>query len=75
MKGSSSIIEQALNQLKIESLNPMQQASIDAWKDTPVMNKESFERLQDIMEEAGELDVRAPFEKIVNNSYAEKVVK
>jgi len=49
--------------------------SIDAWKDTPVMNKESFERLQDIMEEAGELDVRAPFEKIVNNSYAEKVVK
>lgn len=49
--------------------------SIDAWKDTPVMNKESFERLQDIMEEAGELDVRAPFEKIVNNSYAQKVVK
>ena len=49
--------------------------SIDAWKDTPVMNKESFERLQDIMEEAGELDVRATFEKIVNNSYAEKVVK
>ena len=33
MKGSSSIIEQALNQLKIESLNPMQQASIDAWKE------------------------------------------
>lgn len=32
MKGSSSIIEQALNQLKIDSLNPMQQASIDAWK-------------------------------------------
>ena len=49
--------------------------SIDAWKDTPVMTEESFNRLQDIMEEAGELELRAPFEKIVNNSYAEKVVK
>ena len=49
--------------------------SIDAWKDTPVMSEESYNRLQDIMEEAGELDVRAPFDKIVNNSYAQKVVK
>ena len=33
------------------------------------MSKESFERLQDIMEEAKELEIRAPFEKIVNNSF------
>lgn len=49
--------------------------SIEAWKDTPVMTEESYNRLQDIMEEAGELDVRAPFDKIVNNIYAEKVIK
>ncbi len=49
--------------------------SIDAWKTNPVMTKESFERLQDIMTEAGELDTRAPFEKIVNNTYASKFSK
>jgi len=49
--------------------------SIDAWKSEPTMNKESFERLQDIMEEAGELEKRAPYEKIVNNTFAEKVIK
>ncbi len=49
--------------------------SINAWKDTPVMTEESYNRLQDIMEEAGELDKRAPFDKIVDNKYAQKVSK
>ena len=49
--------------------------SIDAWKVEPVMTEESFTRLQDIMEEAGELSKRAPFDKIVNNTYAKKVIK
>lgn len=49
--------------------------SIDAWKSTPEMSEESFNRLQDIMEEAGELDRRAPFDKVVNNTYANKIIK
>ena len=49
--------------------------SIDAWKIDPAMTKESFERLQDIMVEAGELEVRAPFEKIVNNTFCDKLNK
>ncbi len=49
--------------------------SIDAWKIDPAMSKESFERLQDIMVEAGELEKRAPFEKIVNNTFANKFNK
>jgi len=49
--------------------------SIDAWTKTPVLSEQSFERLQDIMEEAGELNKRAPYGAIVNNSYAEKVSK
>lgn len=49
--------------------------SIDAWKSTPEMTKESFERLQTIMEEAGELDKKAPFEKVINNTYANKIIK
>lgn len=48
---------------------------IDAWKTEPTMKKESYDKLQTIMEEAGELKQRAPFDKVVNNSFAEKVVK
>lgn len=48
---------------------------IDAWKSTPVMKEESFNLLQDVMEEAGELKTRAPFDKIVNNNYANKSIK
>ena len=55
--------------------NVQRYKDIDAWNKTPVMKKESFELLQTIMEEAGELNTRAPFEKVVNNSYAEKVSK
>lgn len=44
---------------------------IDAWNDTPVLKEESFELLQKVMLEAGELKQKAPYEKIVNNKYAE----
>lgn len=45
---------------------------IDAWKTSPEMTEESFERLQTVMEEAGELKQKVPFEKVINNSYAQK---
>lgn len=34
--------------------------SIDAWNTTPIMTKESFERLQEVMTNAGELEKVAP---------------
>lgn len=43
--------------------------NIDVWNNTPAMSKESFELLQTVMTEAGELETTAPFEKIVNNSF------
>lgn len=46
---------------------------IDAWKTSPEMKEEAFERLQTVMEEAGELKEKAPFDKVVNNSFAENV--
>lgn len=46
---------------------------IDAWKTEPSMTEESFNRLQDVMIEAGELTEKAPFDLIINNSFAEKV--
>lgn len=48
---------------------------IDAWKETPVLQEESYNLLQTVMEEAGELKQRAPYNKVVNNSYAEKAIK
>ncbi|MBQ9313769.1 MAG: ABC transporter substrate-binding protein [Clostridia bacterium] len=47
---------------------------IDAWNHTPIMTKESFERMEDVIEQAGELSSRAPFEAIVTNQYAEFAV-
>jgi NitT/TauT family transport system substrate-binding protein len=46
---------------------------IDAWNDSPVMQKESLERLETVMETAGELEHSewADFSKLVNNTFAE----
>ena len=48
---------------------------IDAWRDTPVLKESAFDKLQEIMSEAGELTIKAPYDKIINNSFAEKVSK
>ena len=47
---------------------------IDAWSKTPALPAESFELLQDVMTEAGELSQRVPHDKLINNTFAEKVV-
>lgn len=46
---------------------------IEAWNETPELKEESFERLQEVMTQAGELTKKVPFEKIVNNKYAENL--
>lgn len=48
---------------------------IDAWNKTPVLTEEAFNKLQDVIEEAGELEKRADYEKVVNNKYAEEAIK
>ena len=47
---------------------------IDAWNETPVLEQEAFDRLQTVMEEAGELSKKAPYEIIVNNEFAKKAI-
>jgi len=46
---------------------------IDAWRDTPVLEKESFDLLQNVMTSAGELSKPAPYENVVNTTFAKKV--
>lgn len=43
----------------------------DTWKENLVFEEESFNLLQDILEEAGELSKRAPYEELVTTEFAE----
>lgn len=47
----------------------------DTWKGDTIFEKESFDLLQNILEEAGELPARVPYEKLVTTEYSEKAVK
>lgn len=47
---------------------------IDAWNENPILKEDSFNRLQEVMVEAGELTEKVPYDKIVNNKYAEKAI-
>jgi NitT/TauT family transport system substrate-binding protein len=44
----------------------------DTWKDNLVFEEESLNLLQDILDEAGELTARVPYEDIITTNYAEK---
>lgn len=48
---------------------------IDAWNDSPFMKEEAFDKLQNVIEQAGELEKRAPYDKVVDNSFAEKSIE
>ena len=47
----------------------------DTWKEDLIFEQESFELLQDILESAGELDSRAPYEKLVTTEFAKKAME
>lgn len=43
---------------------------IDSWFDTTYITKKNFDHVQEIMESANQLDKRAPFDKLVDNTYS-----
>lgn len=47
-------------------------ADQDTWKENLVFEESGFELLQDILEDAGELSERVPYEKLVTTEFAEK---
>lgn len=47
----------------------------DTWCETPLLKEESLNHLMDVMEMAGELTSRPPYEDIVETSFAEEAVK
>ncbi len=60
---SISSIEQSIKSYK----------KIDAWRTDMQATESSFNRLQDIMINAGELNSKVPFNKLVNNTLAKEV--
>lgn len=48
---------------------------IEAYAQTPVMKEEAFDKLQTVMSDAGELKEKAPFDDLINNTFAEKAVE
>jgi NitT/TauT family transport system substrate-binding protein len=61
--------------LEVLTLVAQRYKDIDAWNQTPVMKEASLDRLQTVMETAGELDQRVDFAKLVDNSFAEEASK
>jgi len=47
---------------------------IEAFASVPMITYESFDRMQRVMESAGELTQRAPFDSLIDNSFAEAAV-
>ena len=45
---------------------------IDSWYDTTYISEKDFLHIEEIMENAGKLDKRAPYDKLVTNKYAKK---
>lgn len=76
-KEIAEVIKDFFPDSEIDSLTTAVQSyiNIDAWNDTPILKEESFNKLQEVMSEAGELTQKAPFDKIVNNKYAAETIK
>ena len=47
---------------------------IDAWCTDPLLRSDAFDRLQDIISEAGELSQKAPYDPVVNTYFANTVI-
>lgn len=47
----------------------------DTWKEDLVFEEDSFILLQDILDEAGELEKRVPYEDLVTTEYAKKALQ
>ena len=73
----ATVIQDFFPDTSIEMLTEAIQTykDIDAWNETPVLEEESFNRLQEVMTLAGELENPAPYDKVVNNTYAFKSIE
>ena len=76
-KEIAEVIQDFFPDTSIEMLTTAIQTykDIEAWNETPVLEEESFNRLQEVMTMAGELENQVPYDKIINNTYAYKSIE
>ena len=74
-KEVAKVIQEYFPDTSIEILEQVMERykQIDVWNQTPYLKQEAFDLLQTVMQEAGELKQNAPYDKIVNNNFANKV--
>ncbi|QHI71626.1 ABC transporter substrate-binding protein [Aminipila terrae] len=48
--------------------------NIGVWAPDPILKEEPYNLLQEVMTQAGELTKKAPYNEVVNNTYAEEVI-
>ena len=75
---STEIAESVVKQFPSTSINSLKTAiesyqSIDAWKKNMQATESSFDRLQEIMINAGELEEKSAFKDLVDNSLAKEI--
>lgn len=72
----AQILHKAFPDISAEDLTEVvaRYRSIDAWCVSPYFEEEGFQKLMDIMEEANELNERAPYDKLVNNEICKKIL-
>lgn len=73
---TAALIQQYFPESDVETLTGIieRYKEQETWKSDPAYLPETLELFQDIMEEGGELTKRVDFEKLVDNSFAEKAV-
>ena len=59
-------------ELETITTNEQRYAEQDTWKSDLIFEEDSFTLLQNILEEAGELDERVPYADLVDTTYAKK---
>ena len=60
--------DSSINELEIMTQNYI---DIDAWFDTTYISEEDFNHIEEILDNAKELDKKAPYDKLVTTKYTE----
>ncbi len=77
LEDAAKALESSFTSINLETIQNVVKnyRDIDAWADSLVMSESAYERLLDIMENAKSLSERVDFEKLVDNTLAEEVMK
>lgn len=73
----AAVIQPQFEETDLETITTIVQryAEQDTWKSNLIFEEESFTLLQNILEEAGELETRVPYEDLVNTTFAKEAAK